>query len=115
MSGTATAPWAFHSRDDIRNSSMYVAKLLGCDNSTDYYVDNYAGSGDEEDAGDGGEIEPAGNNQNATNEIDARIVECMKKANASDIVSQGYFVSTALFSIFFSTILFSTFKQSLFL
>lgn len=93
MSGTATAQWSFHSREDIRNSSMYVAKLLGCDNATteEDYNNTETGSG----AGDGDEIAPvAWDNQNVTKEIDRRIVECMKRANASDVVSQGYFVST---------------------
>lgn len=86
MSGTATAQWAFHSRRDIRNSSMRVAKLLGCDNGTgEAYV--------EPGSADAGIDASLGADQNVTKEIDARIVECMKKANATDVVSKGYFVS----------------------
>lgn len=38
MSGSALAPWAYHTNDNIRNSSLKLANYAGCYNSK--YINN---------------------------------------------------------------------------
>ncbi|XP_058801480.1 esterase E4-like isoform X1 [Phymastichus coffea] len=82
MSGSATAPWTFHTRDRIRNVSMTVAYRLNCHNTTADFEE--LGSGDEEIETTTIIQETVDNTEN-----DRRIVECLKRADANDIILAG--------------------------
>lgn len=88
MSGSGIAPWVFHTRDNIRNSSMYVANLLGCDNNT-FYIE-------ESDNEDNENVTTTMSPNIYDKEAYQQIVQCMKNTSAVDIVLSGNFVSSLI-------------------
>ena len=90
MSGSPIASWSFHSRAEIRNSSMDVVRHLGCDDQDKITAIGDPGSGDGETDANSTVIEE----EEMWQEIDVKIMNCMKKADPVDIVNWSYYVST---------------------
>ncbi|KAL7299138.1 hypothetical protein TKK_0007738 [Trichogramma kaykai] len=86
MSGVATASWAFHTREDIRNSSMVVAKRLLCD------IESILEREELEDyESNGNDTELIEENSYLTEDAkDQKVLECLKKADYKKLVQAGY-------------------------
>ncbi|KAJ8687651.1 hypothetical protein QAD02_023445 [Eretmocerus hayati] len=81
MSGSATAFWSIHTRENIRNSSMYVARLLGCQGI--HVNDTNMGSIN------GSDIEKTTRLARDPKQIDKMMKKCMKNLDAREIIHKG--------------------------
>lgn len=68
-SGSALAPWAYHSRQDIRNTSLQLANILGCYNQTNEET----------------------NNRQWDSVEDKEIVECLRNVSIKEIIKVSDF------------------------
>lgn len=88
MSGSAGAHWSMHNREDIRNESLRVARLLGCVNETNNYLNVK-----EKNNFTTVVKNTSTSNEFSKKEIDKKMLECLKGKKAQDIVNNSIHVS----------------------